>query len=150
MPQSPPPGAQRTIPCLAYRDAPAALAFLCRAFGFEESLRFPMPDGRIGHAELGYDGQAVVFLASAYEEMGFQPPRELPAVHSQVHCFVEDVDAHFERAKAAGATITSPPEDQFYGDRSYRAVDPEGHRWIFATHVRDVPPEEWELPEDMK
>ncbi len=68
----------------------------------------PMPDGRIGHAELGYR---------------------------------DDVDAHHARAKEAGAVVTTP-EDQPYGDRSYRAVDPEGHRWIFSTHLRDVAPDE--------
>ena len=79
-----------------------------------------------------------VMLASTYSEMGFASPHTLPAVHAQVHCSVQDVDAHFERARAAGATVMAPPEDQFYGDRSYRALDPEGHRWIFSTHVRDV------------
>ena len=65
----------------------------------------------------------------------------LPAVHSQVHCYVDDVDAHYERARAAGATIAAAPRDEDHGERSYRAVDPEGHRWIFATSVRDLDPE---------
>lgn len=132
---------QRIVPYLGYADAPAAIGFLCKAFGFEEVYRLEMGDGRIGHAELGLGGNALM-LASAYPEMGFQSPAELPAVHGQVHIDVDDVDAHFARAREAGATIAAEPEDQPYGDRSYRAVDPEGHRWIFSTHVRDVSPEE--------
>ncbi len=146
MAQNPPEGTQRIIPYLSYADAPAAIEFLCKAFGFEERNRFAMPDGKIGHAELGY-GDNVLYLASAYEEMGFQSPRELAGVHCQVHCYVDDVDAHFEQARGAGATIAAEPEDQFYGDRSYRAVDPEGHRWIFSTHVKDVAWEDMKPPE---
>jgi PhnB protein len=137
-------GMQRIVPYLAYADAPAAIDFLCRAFGFVERLRVPMPDGRVGHAELAA-GDCTVMLASVYEEMGFASPLALPATHTQVMCWVDDVDAHHERARAAGATIVAEPSDQPYGDRTYRALDPEGHRWIFATHVRDVPPHEWQV-----
>ena len=139
--------AQRLRPYLAYADAPAAIEFLCEAFGFEERFRHPMPDGRIGHAELSY-GDEVLYLASAYEELGFLSPRDLAGVHSQVQLLVDDVDAHFERAKGAGAVITAGLEDQSYGDRSYRALDPEGHRWIFATRGKAIPPEEWDPPAD--
>ncbi len=145
MPQNPPEGCQRLIPYLTYADAPAAIEFLCKAFGFAEKMRFPMPDGKIGHAELSLDDN-VVFLASVYEELGFQSPRDLGAVTSQTMVYVDDVDAHHARAASAGATISARLEDQFYGDRTYRAIDPEGHRWIFATHVRDVPPEEMVPP----
>jgi len=135
---NPPEATQRLVPYLAYADAPAAIAFLGRAFGFEEKFRFPMPDGRIGHAELTLDGQRVLMLASVYPEMGFASPADLPGLPSQVFCYVDDVDAHYERARAAGATIAAEPKDEPHGDRMYRAVDPEGHRWMFATHVRDV------------
>ena len=136
MAQNPPPGNQRIVPYLAYRDAPAALDFLATAFGFEELCRYPMEDGRIGHAETGFDGN-VVMLASVYEEMGFASPRELDAHHGQIMCHVDDVDAHYARAKGAGATIVAEPADQ-HGSRSYRAVDPEGHRWIFSTPTGDA------------
>jgi len=129
--------AQRISPYLAYDDAPGAIEFLCKAFGFEERSRHAMPDGRVGHAELVYRDN-VLFLASTYQELGFASPLELPAVHSQIHCYVDDVDAHFQQARAAGATITVEPVDEDYGDRIYRAVDPEGHRWIFAQQLRDV------------
>jgi len=129
MPRNPPQGMQRIIPYLSYADAPAAIGFLCKAFGFEERFRYPMPDGRIGHAELGYQDN-VVMLASAYEGFGESPLR-LPAVHAQVYCFVDDVDAHFARARESGATVVGEPKNE-HGTRFYRAVDPEGHRWIFA------------------
>lgn len=132
---------QRLYPMLSYADAPEAIRFLCDAFGFEERYRLPMDDGRIGHAELAHAGH-VVMLASEYPEMGITSASRVETRYSQILCYVDDVDAHYQRARAAGATIAAPPEDQFYGDRSYRAVDPEGHRWIFATRVRAVSPEE--------
>jgi PhnB protein len=135
--KNPPDGYQRVIPYLSYGDAPAAIDFLERAFGFRRRFVMPMPDGRIGHAELELGGHALL-LASAYEEMGMAPPQALPAVHGQVMVFVDDVDAHHARALEAGATTATEPEDQPHGARQYRAVDPEGHRWIFAQQIRDV------------
>jgi PhnB protein len=146
MANNPPEGSQRIIPMLVYEDAPKAIEFLCKAFGFEERYRLPMPDGRVGHAELAYEGN-IVMLASEYPEMGLSSPKRLPTLHAQVACYVDDVDAHYERAKAAGAAVAAAPEDQSYGDRSYRAVDTEGTRWIFSTHLRDVTPDEVLPPE---
>ncbi len=131
------------VPMLAYDDAPAAIDFLCRAFGFEERFRLPMPDGTIGHAELALEGtDATINVATTWRDGGMAPPEELPAVHSQVQCHVPDVDAHYARAKAAGATVIAVPEDQFYGARIYRAIDLEGHRWIFSQQLREVSEEE--------
>jgi PhnB protein len=141
MATNPPAGCQRVIPMLVYRDAPAAIEFLCKAFGFEEQYRLNMDDGRVGHAELGY-GDNRVMLASVYAELGFASLLDLPGAHSSVLCYVDDVDAHYRRAVAAGATVIGEPTDQPYGDRSYRALDPEGGRWVFATHLRDVAPED--------
>jgi uncharacterized glyoxalase superfamily protein PhnB len=118
------------IPYLAYADAHRAIDFLCRAFGFEERFRYPMPDGRIGHAELVLGG-ASLMLASVYGTFGFASPRDLPALHGQVYCRVQDVDAHYARARDEGATIVLPPVND-HGARMYRALDLEGHRWIFA------------------
>jgi uncharacterized glyoxalase superfamily protein PhnB len=133
---SAPEASQRIVPMLAYADAPAALAFLCEAFGFEVRFRMDMPDGTVGHAEVGYQGN-VIMLASAWREGGLASPQELGGVHTQVYCRVDDVDAHWARARAGGATLLGAPEDQPYGERTYRALDPEGHRWIFATPLRD-------------
>lgn len=140
--KNPPEGKQRVTPLLTYAEAPAAIEFLRDAFGFCVRERLDMEDGRVGHAELELEG-GVVMLASLWPDMGFASPRELPGVHGQTYCYVDDVDAHHARAKAAGATILSEPADQFYGSRIYRAVDLEGHRWVFATQVRDVPREQW-------
>jgi len=137
MAQDPSTTRPRLVPMLSYQDAPAAIRFLCQAFGFEETMRLEMPDGRIGHAELVRDG-ALVMLASEYPEMGLQSALHHETRYSQLYCSVDDVDAHHAQAKAAGATITSEPEDQDYGDRVYRAVDLEGHRWMFGSPVRSA------------
>jgi uncharacterized glyoxalase superfamily protein PhnB len=134
MPSRIEPVPQRIYPYLAYADAPAAIDFLCRAFGFEERMRFSMPDGRLGHAEIALSGH-VIMLASAHEEMGFNSPTLFTGVHSQVLVQVDDVEAHYQRAKEAGATIAAAPTDQ-HGQRMYRALDPEGHRWIFCNDAR--------------
>lgn len=136
-----PPVSSRISPMLVYKDAASAIEFLCRAFGFRERYRLDMPDGRIGHAELEYEGSTIM-LASEYPELGLSSPQGLAAVHAQFNCLVDDVNSHFAHAKAAGATILEPLEDQFYGDRTYRAVDSEGNRWIFATRMREVSVEE--------
>ena len=143
MVQNPPEGNQRVIPYLAYADAPAAVEFLCRTYGFEAGVQMDMGGGVLGHAELHLDDN-VVFLATAFDEIGLTSPRNLSAVHGQVMVYVDDVDEHYENAKAAGAEITEEITDQFYGDRSYRTVDPEGHQWVFTQHIRDVSPEELE------
>jgi uncharacterized glyoxalase superfamily protein PhnB len=124
----------RLTPYLAYADAPKAIDFLRRAFGFEERMRYPMPDGSIGHAELTY-GDSVLMLASASKGFGFTSPRDLPSVHAQTHCRVDDVAAHCARAREAGATIVAEPVFD-HGVHMYRALDLEGHRWIFAEEER--------------
>lgn len=132
-----PPDTQRIIPALSYDDASAAIEFLCRAFGFAEDSRLEMPDGTIGHAELTLHGNTIM-LASAYPEGGLGGPRGLAHLHSFVTVYVDDVDAHHARAVAAGAEITEELADQFYGDRVYRALDPEGHRWSFHERIHEV------------
>ena len=77
---------------------------------------------------------------------GLQGPGKRGYVHGDVYIYVDDVDAHYEQAKAAGAKITQEPADQFYGDRRYMAEDPEGQHWTFATHVKDVAPEDMQPP----
>jgi uncharacterized glyoxalase superfamily protein PhnB len=122
--------AKGVIPYLFYADAPAAIELLCRAFGFKERVRSPMPDGRIGHAELEYAGSTLM-LASPYEGFGVSP-LDLDNVHGSVYCVVDDIDAHYARARAAGVTLVGEVVEQ-HGTRTYRAIDPEGHRWFFST-----------------
>jgi uncharacterized glyoxalase superfamily protein PhnB len=130
---------QRIVPMLAYEDAPAAIDFLCRAFGFKERWRMAGDGGTIGHAEIELDDN-IVTLASVWRDGGLATPNELGAVHSQLRCAVPDVDAHWRQARAAGAIVLDEPADQEYGERVYRAVDPEGHRWIFATPIGNSAP----------
>ena len=137
MAQNPPAQTQRVIPYLTYADAPAAIEFLCDVFGFEERFRIPMDDGQIGHCELGFDDN-VLMLASVFEGQGHASRRDLPAYHSMVMVYVDDVDAHYAQAQAAGAIIKRELQDMPYGDRVYHAEDPEGQQWVFATHVEDV------------
>lgn len=128
---TPPTETAPISPMLNYDDAPAAIDFLCRAFGFELQMQMEMDDGRIGHAELRY-GRSVVMLASAYPEMGLVSPAKFDGRYSQLYCVVDDIEAHFERAQQAGATIAAEPKPADYGGWNYRAVDPEGHRWMFS------------------
>lgn len=89
-------------------------------------------DGTVGHAEVELNDN-IVMLASVWRDGGLAAPNELGAAHCQLRCAVPDVDAHWRQAIAAGAIVLDEPADQFYGERVYRALDPEGHRWIFAT-----------------
>jgi len=139
MPQNPPAGYSRITPYLLYEDAAAAIDFLTRAFGFTERMRMANEQGGVAHAELDYQGDALMLGTPGG---GHKSPRstgvDSPAF---VHLYVDDVDVHHAQAKEAGADITSAPEDQFYGDRTYGAKDPEGLSWYFAQHVRDPSPE---------
>ena len=141
MVQNPPPGSQRILPYLNYADPKPVIEFLIDAFGFEQGTLLDMPDGSVGHCELLMNGETLM-LSSEFPEGGLSSPRTLGGVHATVVVYVDDVDAHFEHAKASGAQIVEEPTDQFYGDRTYRALDPEGVGWEFHQHVRDVTPEE--------
>ena len=124
----------KIMPMLDYEDAGAAIDFLRKAFGFEETMRMDGDNGSIAHAELALNG-ASISLSTVWREGGFSTPHELGGVHSQVWCEVDDVDAHYRRARAAGAVVLNEPVNQDYGYRTYRAIDPEGHRWYFAGPV---------------
>lgn len=128
---------QSIVPMLSYEEAAAAIEFLTKAFGFEERFRMAMPDGTIGHAELAL-GDSVVMLASEWHAGGIGSAKRLPFVHAQLYVQVDDVDAHFARARSEGATIATEPVDQDYGERTYRAIDPEGQRWIFSAPIAEA------------
>ena len=141
MPQNPPEGYPRVMPYLLYEDSDAALEFLVNAFGFTEKMRLTGDDGRINHAEVSI-GDGVIMFGTP--EGDYKNPNKLGGVAGSIYVYVDDVDAHYERAKQAGATIAREPEDQFYGDRNYFVHDPEGHEWYFGTHVRDMSEDEME------
>jgi uncharacterized glyoxalase superfamily protein PhnB len=120
----------RIAPYLLYEDAAAAIDFLTSAFGFEETVRMTDDEGRVNHAELRL-GDDSVMLGYPGEE--YRSPKSADHRSGLVHVYVDDVDAHFERAKAAGAEIIMEPADQEYGDRRYDAYDLEGQFWSFST-----------------
>jgi uncharacterized glyoxalase superfamily protein PhnB len=124
----------QVMPMLDYADASAAIDFLRDAFGFEETFRMDGEDGTVAHCEMALDG-AVIALSTVWRDGGFSTPHELGGVHSQVWCQIDDIDGHYERARDAGAIVLGEPADQDYGYRTYRAVDPEGHRWYFASET---------------
>jgi len=125
-----------------YRDPKAALAWLERAFGFEITMAIDGPPEapEMCHYEMSCAGRGRVMVGAEWAESVRSPASLGGAVNTQsVHVqLAVGLDEHCERARAAGAVIAAEPEDQFYGDRTYRAVDHEGHRWTFSTHVRDV------------
>ncbi|MDE1956874.1 MAG: VOC family protein [Betaproteobacteria bacterium] len=128
-------------PHLICRGAAAALDFYARAFGAVELMRLPGPDGRLMHATLRI-GDSHLMLVDEMPEWGALGPQSLGGTPVTVHLYVEDTDAVFQQAVAAGATPKMPPADMFWGDRYGQVIDPYGHRWSIATHVRDVPPEQ--------
>jgi PhnB protein len=128
-------------PHLAITDVAEALDFYAKAFGAEERLRLSMPDGTIAHAEILVEG-GLVTLGPAIPAYGLVAPDADKPVQVAITVFGGNVDAAYERAVAAGATSMSEPADQFHGDRTASVRCPYGHKWILATHLRDVPPEE--------
>jgi uncharacterized glyoxalase superfamily protein PhnB len=126
---------QTITPYLLYEDAAGALEFLSRAFGFEELRRMTGAGGGVSHAEMRI-GDGEVHLGQPGEPTS---PNRFGGTAVQLYVYVADVDAHFARARAAGATIVDEPEDQEYGDRRYHALDPERHAWYFAQRLEPQP-----------
>ena len=126
---------------LGVDDAAKAIEFYTRAFGATERGRMPGPEGKIAHAELEI-GDSVVMLSDPLPQSATKTPKELGGTTATPMLYVENVDEVVQQAVDAGATITMPVEDQFWGDRFGRVQDPFGHDWSIATHVEDVPPEE--------
>ena len=144
MPVKPiPDGYHSVTPYLIVKGAADAIAFYEKAFGATELFRMAGPDGKVGHAEFRI-GDSPVMLADEFPEMGAKGPRAFGGSPVHMLIYVEDRDAVFARALAlaAGATVSRPLEDQFYGDRSGTLTDPFGHQWTIATHKEDLSPEE--------
>ncbi|MBS0321193.1 MAG: VOC family protein [Proteobacteria bacterium] len=135
-----PAGYESVIPYLIVRDAPAALAFYAKALGAVEVLRMPDDKGRIGHAEMRVGKSGMIMLAEEME--GHPGPQTVGGCPITLLFYVDDVDAVYARAVAAGARSTREPATQFYGDRSAGITDPFGYTWWLSTHVEDVPPDE--------
>ena len=119
-------------PALFYKDPLAALDWLERAFGFERSMVITEASGALGHAEMRF-GDGTIYVGKEWADFTASPASIGGKNTQVVHVRVDgDIDAHCERARRAGAVIVMEPKDQFYGDRSYRARDLEGHHWTFG------------------
>ena len=131
---------------VAYKDPKAAFRWLEKAFGFEPMFVILDDDGNLAHSEMSF-GDSVVMVGSEWDD-SHRSPRSVGGKNTQsVHVQLaegDDVDAHCERARKAGAKILAEPETQFYGDRTYRAMDPEGHIWTVSVTVQKMSQEEWD------
>jgi len=136
-----PDGMRSVTPHLICAGAANAIEFYKKAFGAVEEARMPGPDGRIMHAMIRI-GDSAVMLVDEMPEWGALGPKALKGSPVTVHLYVEDADATFQRAVKAGAKVTMPLDDTFWGDRYGKLEDPFGHHWSVATHLRDVTPEE--------
>ena len=142
MPVKPiPQGYHSVTPYLIINGATAALDYYKKVFGATEIMRFDAPGGKIGHAEIKI-GDSPIMLADEVPERGYRSPKSMGGTPVSIMLYVQDVDAVFNRAVAAGAKVEQPVKDQFYGDRTGTIEDPFGHKWTIGTHVEDVTPEE--------
>jgi uncharacterized glyoxalase superfamily protein PhnB len=136
-----PEGYHTVTPHLTIRGAAEAIEFYKKALGAREIRRSPGPDGKLMHGEIQI-GDSRIFLNDEFPEMGASSPPALKGTPVTMHLFVEDCDAVFEKAVKAGATVAMPLADQFWGDRYGLLVDPFGHRWAIASHLKDMTPEQ--------
>lgn len=141
----------KVIPHLRYERPAEAIPWLARVFAFVERTRLSGPNGRIYVAELVCPGGAVIMVggqlpAAAFEKLpGYRPPQDRgwPHLTHSTTVLMPEVDEHFRRARAEGATVLSEPRDQKWGIREYEALDLEGHHWQFGYRLREVQPHEW-------
>ena len=126
---------------LAVEDASKAIDFYKEAFGAEETIRMPGPDGKVAHAELQI-GDSKLMLSDPFPHSDVRPPAERGGPTASIFMYVDDVDATFEQAQRAGATVVSELEDMSWGDRFGTVADPFGHVWAMATHKEDLSEEE--------
>ena len=133
-----PDGYHTLTPFLTVRDAERAIEFYQQAFGAE--LRGPVakgPDGKVMHAEMKI-GDSIIMLSDEFPDFGALSPQSIGGSGMGLHIYLDGVDAAFDRAVKAGATVEMPVMDQFWGDRYGKLRDPFGHKWSIATHVRDM------------
>ena len=135
---------------LFYQDPRAAIDWLQKAFGFEVTMLLEAPDGSIAHCQMGF-GDSMVMIGTEWTE-DHKSPKSIGGKNTQTVSIQldEDIDAHCARARAAGAEIHAEPETQFYGDRTYRCRDPEGHIWTVSQTVVAVSREEAEAASGLK
>ncbi len=124
------------MPTMRYRDAPAAIEWLCSVLGFSKHAVYPGPNGTIGHAELTLGGGMIMLGSEKSDEYGrgFKSPGELGVETRSTYVIVEDADAVYARAQAAGAAVVRPLQNTDYGSREFTVKDPEGHSWSVGTY----------------
>ena len=128
------------LPHVVYQDVAEALAWVCKIFGFTEHYRYGDPAGPISGAQM-HLGNAWIMVHRA--RPGASSPAQLGYGTQSLTVFVDDVDSHFQRTKAAGAKILEDLHETVYGELQYAAEDLDGHRWLFSRHARDLSPDEW-------
>jgi PhnB protein len=138
-----PEGHHTIQPYLIYKDASAAIDFYTRAFAARERLRMAGKDGRIGHAEIQI-GDSVIMMADEHPQIGAFSAEHYGGSPISLMAYVDDCDAAYKQALAAGATSTREPADQPYGDRMAGIKDPFGYNWHLGTHISDMTKEELE------
>lgn len=136
-----PTGYSAITPYLCIKGAAAAIDYYKQVFNAEERMRMPMPEGKVGHAELQIGG-ALIMLADEFPEMNFLSPQTIGGTPVSLMLYVGDCDKTFAKAIEHGAIEKKPLQNQFWGDRCGTLQDPYGHVWTIATHVEDVTPEE--------
>jgi len=136
-----PDGMHAVTPHLVCAEARKAIDFYKKAFGAQEEGCMPGPDGKVMHAMIRVNGSPIM-LADEFPQWGSLGPKSLKGSPVTIHLYVEDADAFVKRAVDAGAKVTMPVAEQFWGDRYGKIEDPFGHHWSVGTHVRDVSPEE--------
>ena len=136
-----PDGFHSVTPYLTVRNAAQAIEFYKRAFGAQERVRLPGPDGKVAHAEIMI-GNSIVMLGDECPEMGNQSPQSLHGSTVGLAVYVENVDEVFNRAVKAGAAVKEALSDKFWGDRAGSVTDPFGHKWTILTHKEEVSPQE--------
>jgi PhnB protein len=139
--QAIPTGRHTITPHIVVRDAMSAAAWYARALGAQERNRVPLPNGKVMSIELWF-GDSPVMVADEFPAAGIVSPLAIGGTAVVLHLYTEDVDDLWQRAVDAGAQVLHPLQDQFWGDRQGQIIDPFGHKWGLARHVRDVPPEE--------
>lgn len=132
------------ISALSYKDPRAALHWLEAAFGFEQAMVIVDGEDKVVHAEMNY-GDGLIMVGTEWSERNRSPVSLDGKTTQTVHVAIaDDIDGHCEQARQAGARIDQEPATQFYGDRTYRCTDPEGHIWTFGQKVKAMTPQEWD------
>ena len=141
MTKSIPDGFHTTTPSLVVSNSKEAIEFYKKAFDANEIYQMPAPDGKIMHAMIQI-GDSFVMMSDEFQAMGCKSPTSIGGTAVTLHLYVEDADQVFNQAVEAGAKVTMPIMDVFWGDRFGTVTDPFGHSWAIATHKKDVSPEE--------